>query len=62
MSIEFGDDKIPFIDLGKGFKIRLEYEEITDEKYVTKAKDELRETPELLQKSLEEFKEMIRSQ
>ncbi|KAG5675664.1 hypothetical protein PVAND_005551 [Polypedilum vanderplanki] len=59
MSIKYGDDKIPYIDLGDNYKIRLEYEEISDKKTIDKAYKELRETPELKCSALKEFKEMI---
>ncbi|XP_070501698.1 alpha-tocopherol transfer protein-like [Chironomus tepperi] len=62
MSIVYGDDKIPYIDLGKDYKIRLEYEDVVDEKYLAKAKEELRETPENKAKGLKELKELIRSE
>lgn len=62
MSIKYGDDKLPYIDLGKDYKIRLEYEEVTDEKYVEKARVELRETPEVKQQAIMELKELLRGQ
>lgn len=62
MSVAYGDDKVPYIDLGKNYKIRLEYEQISDEYYLKKAKEELRETPELKQKALAELKELVKSQ
>lgn len=61
MSIVIGEDKIPFIDLGEGYKIRLEYEDLTDEKYIEKAKTELRETPEVVKVAVEELRELIKS-
>lgn len=61
MSIVIADDKIPFIDLGEGYKIRLEYEDLTDEKYIEKAKNELRETPEVVKNAVEELRELINS-
>lgn len=60
MSIQFGDDKIPFIDLGDGYKIRLEYEDLTDEVYIEKARNELRETPETVKKGIEELRALIK--
>lgn len=62
MSIHHGEDGIPFIDLGKGYKIRLEYEDLTDEKYLEKARTELRETPEIVEKSLAEFRQLIKGE
>lgn len=60
MSIEFEDDKIPFIDLGKGYKIRLEYEDLTDEKYMERAREELRETPENVENGIAELRKLIK--
>jgi prefoldin subunit 5 len=60
MSIEFGEDKIPFIDLGEGFKIRLEYEDLTDEKYLERAKNELRESPETVENAIAELRKLIK--
>lgn len=62
MSIHHGEDDIPFIDLGKGYKIRLEYEDLTDEKYLEKARTELRETPEVVEKSLAELRKLIKGE
>ena len=61
MSIQYGDDEVPFIDLGSGFKIRLENEEVTDEVFVEKARTELRETPELKEESLKELRLLLQS-
>lgn len=60
MSIKYGADKLPYIDLGKDYKIRLEYEEVTDAKYLEKARVELRETPEVKQQAIMELKELLR--
>jgi prefoldin subunit 5 len=62
MSIEYGEDEIPFVDLGKGYKIRLEYEDLTDEKYLAKARDELRETPEIVENALAELRKLIKGE
>lgn len=61
MSVVYGDDKIPYIDLGSDYKIRLEYEDIVDEKYLTKAKEELRETPENKAQGIKELRELVQS-
>jgi hypothetical protein len=61
MSIVYGTDNIPYIDLGKDYKIRLEYEDIVDDKYLAKAKEELRETPENKAQGLKELKELVKS-
>lgn len=60
MSIEYGDDKLPYINIGKGYKIRLEYEEVTEEKYLKKAHEELRETADVKQQAIKELKELLR--
>lgn len=60
MSIKYGDDKLPYIDIGQGYKIRLEYEECSDEKDLEKARVELRETPEVKQQAIKELKELLR--
>lgn len=62
MSIQFGEDKIPFIDLGDGYKIRLEYEDLTDEKYIEKARNELRESPEAIRTGIEELRALIKGE
>lgn len=62
MSIQFGEDKIPFIDLGDGYKIRLEYEDLTDEKYIEKARNELRESPEAIKNGIEELRALIKGE
>lgn len=62
MIIQYDGDKVPFIDLGNGYKFRLELEEIEDPIYIEKAKEELRETPELTEKSLAEFRMLIKSE
>jgi prefoldin subunit 5 len=61
MSIEFTDKNVPFVNLGDGYEIRLEYENITENKYLEKAKNELRETPENIENGLKELRELIKS-
>ncbi|CAO1314590.1 unnamed protein product [Diamesa serratosioi] len=62
MSIQYGVDEVPFIDLGLGYKIRLENEEVTDEVFVEKAREELRETPELKVESVKELRLLLQSE
>lgn len=60
MSMKYGEDKLPFIDLGNGYNIRLEYEEIRDDKYLEKARIELRETTEVKVEALKEIKQLLK--
>lgn len=62
MSIKYDKNNLPYIELECGYKIRLEYEEIEDEKYKEKAEKELRETPEIKEKAVRDFKEIIKSE
>jgi hypothetical protein len=62
MSIKYSENNLPYIHLENGYKIRLEDEEIQDEKYKEKAAKELRETPEIKQQALNEIKELIKSE
>jgi hypothetical protein len=61
MSIEYTDKNVPFVNLGDGYEIRLEYENISDEKDFKKAREELRETPENVENGLKELRELIKS-
>lgn len=58
MSLETDDNGVPYIQLGK-YKIRLEGEELTDE-LKEKAKRELRESPEVVQKAMQQLREYIK--
>lgn len=60
MSIKYDENELPYIDLGCNYKIRLEYEEIQEEKYIEKAKNELRETKEIKQSALVEMKKLLK--
>ncbi|KAG5668865.1 hypothetical protein PVAND_016785 [Polypedilum vanderplanki] len=57
--IKYDEKKQPYIDLGKGYKIRLEDEEVTDEKVLEKARIELREESEIQKEAISELKELI---
>lgn len=58
--LKFDSNNKPFVDLGNGFKVRLEEEPVVDEKYVHKAKIELREDPEIVNEALFELRELIK--
>lgn len=60
-AIKYNEDKKPFVDLGNGFKIRFEDEQVTDEIYLEKAKNELREEPVLQREAIDELKELVKS-
>ncbi len=61
MTLNFDENKLPFIDLENGFKVRLE----TDEKEVDdfsreRARTVLGETPENIKKSMGELKNLLK--
>lgn len=60
MPILFDENKFPYIDMGNGHRLRLEYEEPSDETK-ERAVRELRETPENVAKSIAELKELLKS-
>lgn len=60
MSIKYTENKLPYIDLGNGYQMKLE----TDEKDLTeddkkKAKEELRETPEIVERGFKELDKLL---
>lgn len=62
MSIAFTDWKHPYIDLGQNYKVSFDYKlKIEDEKVLAKAKEDLRETPEVREEALRELRELIKS-
>jgi hypothetical protein len=61
MEIKYTDNQVPYIDLGNGYEIRLEYEDVENEDYLERGRNELRETPQLREKSLFEFRELLMS-
>lgn len=58
--LKYDSNRNPLVDLGKGFKIRLEEEAIVDDKYLLKAKNELRENPETVGEAIFELKELMK--
>ena len=59
MSIVYGNDKHPYIDLGQNYKVSLNYADILNEKDLALAKEDLRETPEIREQALKELRELI---
>ncbi|XP_070501694.1 alpha-tocopherol transfer protein-like [Chironomus tepperi] len=62
MSVAYNDKKHPYLDLGQNFKINFDYVSDLDEKHLNKAKEELRETPEIRDQGLKELRELINSE
>lgn len=59
MSIKYDENKVPYIDLGGGYQVRLETEEIDDDLYKEKAASELRESPENMKQGMMELRELL---
>ncbi|XP_045458794.1 alpha-tocopherol transfer protein-like [Melitaea cinxia] len=59
MSLHFEPDGTPFVMCEK-HKIKLEKEPITENFYVKKARDELRETPENIENGLKELRQLLK--
>uniref|UniRef100_A0A336LMQ4 CSON012863 protein n=1 Tax=Culicoides sonorensis TaxID=179676 RepID=A0A336LMQ4_CULSO len=55
---KYDEHERPYLEICEGYKIRIEYEEVTAE-YKEKAEIELRETPENVSKGLEELRELL---
>ncbi|XP_058453640.1 retinaldehyde-binding protein 1-like [Malaya genurostris] len=60
MALRFDDDQNPFIDLGQGRKIALDFAEYSDKASLDKASDELRESAEVVENSLGELRELLK--
>ncbi|EFA03469.2 alpha-tocopherol transfer protein [Tribolium castaneum] len=60
LRVEKGDDNVPFVQLGE-CQLRLDLEDL-DETYKERAKNELRETPEVVENALREFREFIQKE
>lgn len=59
MEIQYNEDGTPFIMWGDS-KIQLERWPITEKFYKEKAETELRETPEIIEKSLQELRALLK--
>ncbi|KFB38990.1 AGAP009376-PA-like protein [Anopheles sinensis] len=58
-ALKFDENKVPYLDLGNGYRIALEGEEYTDAISKEKAARELRETPDVVEKSLQELRSLL---
>lgn len=58
--VKHNDDNIPYIDLGDGLEIRLESEQ-PSEAVIEKARNELREIPEIVEPAIVELRELLKS-
>ncbi|XP_062549044.1 alpha-tocopherol transfer protein-like [Armigeres subalbatus] len=61
-ALKFDENKVPYIDLGKDYVVRLENGEFTDAKSKEKAARELRETPEVVAEALKELRGMLQAE
>ncbi|KAF2904399.1 hypothetical protein ILUMI_01776 [Ignelater luminosus] len=58
--VETGEDDVPFVQLGQ-YKLRLDLEDL-DEEFRERSRIELRETPEVVEKSLARLKELLEAE
>lgn len=61
-ALKFDENKVPYLDLGNGYSIALEGEEYTDAISKEKAARELRETPDVVEKSLQELRSLLQEE
>lgn len=59
MEIEYNEDKSPYVMWGE-HKIQLEKEPFTENIFKEKAENELRETPDNVEKGLKELRELLK--
>ncbi|XP_058819702.1 retinaldehyde-binding protein 1-like [Topomyia yanbarensis] len=62
MALRFDDDKMPYIDLGSGLRIELDFAEYSDKMSLEKASEELRETADVVESSLRELRELLKDE
>jgi len=60
-TIKYDDNNLPYIDLGNGVAIRMEKEE-APEWALEKARQELREEPEIMEKAIKELRELLQNE
>uniref|UniRef100_A0A182JFZ5 CRAL/TRIO N-terminal domain-containing protein n=1 Tax=Anopheles atroparvus TaxID=41427 RepID=A0A182JFZ5_ANOAO len=61
-TLKFDDHKVPYLDLGSGYRIALESNEYTDAISKEKAARELRETPDVVEKSIQELRSLLQEE
>lgn len=61
-TIKFDENKVPYIDLGRDYFVRLENDEFTDPKSKEKAARELRETPDVVAEAIKELRAKLQGQ
>lgn len=61
-TIKFDENKVPYIDLGKDYFVRLENDEFTDPKSKEKAARELRETPDVVPEAIKELRAKLQEE
>lgn len=61
-TIKFDERKVPYIDLGRDYFVRLENDEFTDPKSKEKAARELRETPDIVAEAFKELRAKLQEE
>lgn len=61
-TIKFDENKVPYIDLGRDYFVRLENDEFTDPKSKEKAARELRETPDVVPEAIKELRAKLQAE
>lgn len=62
MSIKRNEQDYPYIDLGNDYKIYVQADEYTDPQLKARAERELNETPENVERSLAQLRELLRAE
>lgn len=57
---KYDENRRPYVEISNGYCMRLEHDDVTEE-YKEKARKELRETPENVEKGLKELRELLSS-
>ena len=57
--IKYDENNVPYVDIGKNYRLCLEKSEYNDQQSKQKAETELRETPEIVESAIKEFKILL---